>query len=395
MSKKSQFSHVYKKEMLEIFRDKRTFILVVFLPMLIFVGLILFYESLLTSSDNEVTVAVNKTADSALLNQLHEQNKEMTFEKVNNPKESAAKGDANIAMIADEDALAKMEKGESVSFILYSDSSDKNSAAAVGMLNAQLEVINKAVTADQLAKANISTQVLDLMSVEVKPLSNGSTEIEASRMMLTILLPMLLCLGVTIGAYPVVSELFAGEKDKKIIDALLVTPVKRGTLLFGKWAVAMTVSLFTAIISLAATLLVIFFATTHLRKALDAMSSPITIFVVGMLAVISFAALIVSIQTIAAIFAKSMKEANSYQSPIMMLAIIPSFVPMFISISQTTTAMFFIPLANISFLLREMIYDQFVWSHLLATLASNLILASVFLILAKRIYSNNNYLLSK
>ncbi|MBC1966934.1 ABC transporter permease [Listeria welshimeri] len=395
MSKKSQFSHVYKKEMLEIFRDKRTFILVVFLPMLIFVGLILFYESLLTSSDNEVTVAVNKTADSALLNQLHEQNKEMTFEKVNNPKESAAKGDANIAMIADEDALAKMEKGESVSFILYSDSSDKNSAAAVGMLNAQLEVINKAVTADQLAKANISTQVLDLMSVEVKPLSNGSTEIEASRMMLTILLPMLLCLGVTIGAYPVVSELFAGEKDKKIIDALLVTPVKRGTLLFGKWAVAMTVSLFTAIISLAATLLVIFFATTHLRKALDAMSSPITIFVVGMLAVISFAALIVSIQTIAAIFAKSMKEANSYQSPIMMLAIIPSFVPMFISLSQTTTAMFFIPLANISFLLREMIYDQFVWSHLLATLASNLILASVFLILAKRIYSNNNYLLSK
>ncbi|MBC1477466.1 ABC transporter permease [Listeria welshimeri] len=395
MSKKSQFSHVYKKEMLEIFRDKRTFILVVFLPMLIFVGLILFYESLLTSSDNEVTVAVNKTADSALLNQLHEQNKEMTFEKVNNPKQSAAKGDANIAMIADEDALAKMEKGESVSFILYSDSSDKNSAAAVGMLNAQLEVINKAVTADQLAKANISTQVLDLMSVEVKPLSNGSTEIEASRMMLTILLPMLLCLGVTIGAYPVVSELFAGEKDKKIIDALLVTPVKRGTLLFGKWAVAMTVSLFTAIISLAATLLVIFFATTHLRKALDAMSSPITIFVVGMLAVISFAALIVSIQTIAAIFAKSMKEANSYQSPIMMLAIIPSFVPMFISISQTTTAMFFIPLANISFLLREMIYDQFVWSHLLATLASNLILASVFLILAKRIYSNNNYLLSK
>ncbi|MBC2027186.1 ABC transporter permease [Listeria welshimeri] len=395
MSKKSQFSHVYKKEMLEIFRDKRTFILVVFLPMLIFVGLILFYESLLTSSDNEVTVAVNKTADSALLNQLHEQNKEMTFEKVNNPKQSAAKGDANIAMIADEDALAKMEKGESVSFILYSDSSDKNSAAAVGMLNAQLEVINKAVTADQLAKANISTQVLDLMSVEVKPLSNGSTEIEASRMMLTILLPMLLCLGVTIGAYPVVSELFAGEKDKKIIDALLVTPVKRGTLLFGKWAVAMTVSLFTAIISLAATLLVIFFATTHLRKALDAMSSPITIFVVGMLAVISFAALIVSIQTIAAIFAKSMKEANSYQSPIMMLAIIPSFVPMFISLSQTTTAMFFIPLANISFLLREMIYDQFVWSHLLATLASNLILASVFLILAKRIYSNNNYLLSK
>lgn len=395
MSKKSQFSHVYKKEMLEIFRDKRTFILVVFLPMLIFVGLILFYESLLTSSDNEVTVAVNKTADSALLNQLHEQNKEMTFEKVNNPKQSAAKGDANIAMIADEDALAKMEKGESASFILYSDSSDKNSAAAVGMLNAQLEVINKAVTADQLAKANISTQVLDLMSVEVKPLSNGSTEIEASRMMLTILLPMLLCLGVTIGAYPVVSELFAGEKDKKIIDALLVTPVKRGTLLFGKWAVAMTVSLFTAIISLAATLLVIFFATTHLRKALDAMSSPITIFVVGMFAVISFAALIVSIQTIAAIFAKSMKEANSYQSPIMMLAIIPSFVPMFISLSQTTTAMFFIPLANISFLLREMIYDQFVWSHLLATLASNLILASVFLILAKRIYSNNNYLLSK
>ncbi|MBA3927552.1 ABC transporter permease [Listeria rustica] len=395
MPKSGLFSHVYKKEMLEIMRDKRTFLLVVFIPMLLFVGLVLFYESMLTSPNEEVTVAVNNSADPALLKALQQQDKDLIFNKVGQPKKTAAAGDADIAMLVDPDALSKMKNGDSASIVIYSDSSDKNAAAAVGTLSAQLGAIDKAVVSERLVKANIPVQTLDSMQVQIKPLSSGSADTDASRMMLTILLPMLLCLGVTIGAYPVVSELFAGEKDKKIIDALLVTPVKRGTLLFGKWSVAITVSLFTALVSLAATLLIIFFATTHLRKALDAMSSPLALFAVGMLAVASFAALIVSIQTIAAIFAKSMKEANSYQSPIMMLAIIPSFVTMFISLSQTTTAMFFIPLANISFLLREMIYDQFVWMHLLGTLASNLILAAIFLYVAKRIYSNNNYLLAK
>ncbi|KMT62269.1 Na+ ABC transporter membrane protein [Paenilisteria newyorkensis] len=42
-----------------------------------------------------------------------------------------------------------------------------------------------------------------------------------------------------------------------------------------------------------------------------------------------------------------------------------------------------------------MIYDQFVWTHLLGTLSSNLLLAGIFLYVAKRIYSNNNYLLAK
>ncbi|MBC1473879.1 ABC transporter permease [Listeria grandensis] len=395
MPKKNLFAHVYRKEILEILRDKRTFLLVVFLPMLLFVGLVLFYENMLTSPNEEVTVAVNKTADSALLDEFHRQNKDLIFQKVRDPKATASAGDSDIAMLVDPNALTEMTNGGSASFVIYSDSSDKNAAAAVATLSAQLSAVDKAFVTARLTKADVPAKTLDSMNVQIKPLSDDSAETDASRLMLTIVLPMLLCLGVTIGAYPVVSELFAGEKDKKIIDALLVTPVKRGTLLFGKWSVAITVSLFTAFVSLTATLLIIFFATTHLRKALDAMSSPLALFAVGMLAVASFATLIVSIQTIAAIFAKSMKEANSYQSPIMMLAVIPSFMTMFISMSQTTTAMFFIPLANISFLLREMIYDQFVWTHLLATMASNLILAAIFLYAAKRIYSNNNYLLAK
>ncbi|MBC2163863.1 ABC transporter permease [Listeria booriae] len=396
MSKKSQFGHVYKKEMLEIMRDKRTFLLVVFLPMLLFVGLILFYENMMSHNpDKSITVAVNKTADPELLHVLEQQDKDLTFQKVSNPKQTASSGDALIAMEADPNALTKLKNGDATSVIIYSDSSDKNASAAVTDLSTQLGAIDKSIVSDRLEKVSVPIQTLNAIQVQIKPLSSSTEETDISRMMLTIVLPMLLCLGVTIGAYPVISELFAGEKDKKIIDALLVTPVKRSTLLLGKWSVAISVSLFTAIVALAATLLVIFFGTEHLRKALDAMTNPFGLFFVALLAMASFAALIVSLQTIVAIFAKSMKEANSYQSPIMMLAIIPAFVTMFVSLSQTTTSMFFIPLANISFLLREMIYDQFIWTHLLATIGSNLVLALIFLYLANRMYSNNDYLLAK
>lgn len=72
--------------MLEIMRDKRTFLLVVFLPMLIFVGLILFYENMMSHNpDNSITVAVNKSADPELLHALEQQDKDITFQKSQQP----------------------------------------------------------------------------------------------------------------------------------------------------------------------------------------------------------------------------------------------------------------------------------------------------------------------
>lgn len=54
------FLNMYVKEMKEALRDRRTLILSVFLPILLLTGLTLFYESLMTTDENETyTLAVD------------------------------------------------------------------------------------------------------------------------------------------------------------------------------------------------------------------------------------------------------------------------------------------------------------------------------------------------
>ncbi|MEM5590929.1 ABC transporter permease subunit [Niallia circulans] len=65
-----------------------------------------------------------------------------------------------------------------------------------------------------------------------------------------------------VGASPAAADLFAGEKEKKTMEALLMTPVKRSTLVISKWLTITTIGVLTGLI----TLLVVVLEIAFLRK---------------------------------------------------------------------------------------------------------------------------------
>ncbi len=64
------------------------------------------------------------------------------------------------------------------------------------------------------------------------------------------LISFILAITIGVGAGPAAADLFAGEKERKTMEALLMTPVKRSTLLLSKWLTISSIAAITGITTL-------------------------------------------------------------------------------------------------------------------------------------------------
>lgn len=158
-----------------------------------------------------------------------------------------------------------------------------------------------------------------------------STEDDISNMMMSMIVPMLLVLFLFTGAISVAPESIAGEKERGTIATLLVTPVKRSYIAIGKVIALSITALASGLVSFTG------FALS-LPKLLSAdmgvdisislelgFKEYATLLLVVCLTVITITVLLSIIST----FAKSVKEASSYASPLLLLVMALSIVGTF------------------------------------------------------------------
>jgi sodium transport system permease protein len=91
------------------------------------------------------------------------------------------------------------------------------------------------------------------------------------------------------------------------------------------------------------------------------------------------------------IFARNSREASTYVTPIYMIAI---FLGM-ISLSQgieLAKQLFFIPILNNSFVFKELLMGTVNWTHISATLISNISIALLALAAATNMFHRENVL---
>src|SRR5690606_1859756 len=98
----------------------------------------------------------------------------------------------------------------------------------------------------------------------------------------------------------------------------------------------------------------------------------LNIVLIGVVVIIVYAMFIASLQMLTSMFAKTVKEAQSYSTPVMML---PMFPIMFITSAGVTELgfhHFVIPFMNLFALMKELIYGIIELDHILLTIGSNI-----------------------
>lgn len=382
--------NIYFKEMKDCFRDRRTLLLTVLMPIIMMTGLTFFYEKLISTDESKTyTLAVDQSFSKEEKN-LFSGIENIAFVESTNPEETLQAGDALVALRLSHDFISSIENGEEASVTIIGNSFSQNSSNLMSMVNAALSVYEKSVTVERLQAQGTDLSVIQPFSVNQKELSEEDPNVN----LIAMLIPLILSIAIGVGSGPAASDLLAGEKERKTMEALLMTPVNRVTLLFAKWLTIASVGAITGIITLIVVALEIGLFTENLKKAVSLGDNANIIIGLAVLVSIIFAMFNASLLMLTSIIGKTVKESQSYSTPVMMLVIFPTMIISGIGINELGFQHFAIPILNLFSILKELLFGIVNYEHLILTIASNLICMIVVFSIGRILFMKDKWVMN-
>ncbi|MCJ8292066.1 MAG: ABC transporter permease [Crocinitomicaceae bacterium] len=353
---------IFKKELKDTLRDKRTLIMMLVIPVAIFPVILSLFVTVSESFTKEaaektIQIGVVGEPDNYVLKRLEGLPQELGKKNITVYKDTielkaAIKVDsAQIGIVPSPHFTANMALKKPAGVTVYYNATD------LGMKNraeAYLETIESIAQQERYLDLKINEE-------EIRPLKINYSNVASSKEMIGKLaggfLPYIFIAFGFIGCmYPAI-DLFTGEKERGTIETLLTTPVARWQILFGKMGVVVLSGLLASTFALLGLFLSIeVFDIVQNPEILDvihgilsptfivmlfALLFPLTIFFAGMMIPI-------------AVYAKSFKEAQSIITPLNIVVVLPAMVGFFPGIELTAfTAC--IPIVNIVLATKELI----------------------------------------
>jgi sodium transport system permease protein len=210
---------------------------------------------------------------------------------------------------------------------------------------------------------------------------NQATDADFSRQFITGIVPFLLMVFLFGGAQAIATESIAGEKERGTIATLLATPTRRSDIALGK-IIALSL---TALVGATSSFIGVMFSLPQLINdesftlAMYGWDTYVLLFVIIITTVLIF----VTVLSLISAYAKSIKEAASLATPLMLVVYIVGLTSMLGS-SQANVLYYLIPIYNSVQALTAVLNQTITTTQLGLTILGNTILfATAIVILAK------------
>lgn len=389
--KKSGLITIFRKELARFFGDRRMALTTILLPGLLIFVMYSFMGNALTDKftvgDDFVpqVQAVNLPGSIAALGA--EVGIEFTpAEDIESSKAMVEQKTLHTLVVFPEDFDALVDAYSAVSGApapaveLYYNSADTDSAAAREIMISLLDRYESAL-------AN---------KFDVNPGGTGydlATKEDTAGSIFASMMPMLLMIFLFSGCMSVAPESIAGEKERGTIATLLVTPLKRSHLALGKICALSIIALLAGASSTIGTL-------ASLPK-LMAMGGDITVpygpahYLALTVIILSTVLFIVAAISVVSAFAKSIKEAQTYITPLMIVSTLVGVTAMFGSGPQEVLPMYLIPIYNSVQAMAGVFSFQMIPARLILTVASNLVFTGVGVFILTRMFNSEKIMFQR
>jgi sodium transport system permease protein len=297
----------------------------------------LFFQS--EENIEKATVGVSRATDAATMAWLSSL-QHVTLVKTADPKAAAEAGEVQMALELSDAFADKLNQGVPAAITIYAEQSSMKVSRAMDLFLQELTAKEEAIVADRLGKAGIDPNQVKPFAIQVKALSEND---EASILLLSVLFPLIIVMSVMLGGFSSAVDLFAGEKERKTMEALLITPVSRMKLILAKWLTISTLGTVSGIFAIAAFVLITKTVTTKLAAELDYGSQTLLIFFSTVVGIVFFAILFATIQMMISILSNTFKEAQNYISPVMFIALVPYFLLIGVAPHELESIHFLVP----------------------------------------------------
>jgi sodium transport system permease protein len=346
--------------------------------------------------EESVVIAMENREVAPELAERIEQNDKFELEEPADPRQAVADGELAAYIVFPPDFQEKVSRQEPVPVTLVLNSAETKSQAAVGRLESILSEYNQELTVRRLTEAGMGQSVLVGAAFQRQ---DEASQAEVGGMLLGFIVPLFIVMWSIVGGQYTAIDVSAGEKERKTLEPLLLTPAKRLHIILGKFLAVATAAAVSVLVSLGSFVAAFaYFGNDMFAQAggagelgISFSIEPAALLVmvtVGLLLVFLFSSALLSI----AIFARSFKEAQSYIGPAYLVVILPIALLNSIPGFEPPLALFAVPAINAILLFKELLVGDYAASHLLLTYVSLAFFAGLALWLAARIYKQEKVL---
>ncbi len=317
---------VMRKELRDISRDRRTLLLSLLLAPLLYPVLILGMNML---AESRVKTQIDKPLDIPTVNAQAAPNlvaflKAQGLNAVTAPDDLTAairSQDIDVAMRISDDYAQAWREGRPALVEILRDTTRRDADIPSTRLQAALGAYGQQVGALRLLARGIDAQVARPVDVGMQDLATA----EAKRgFYMSLLLPVLLIITSFLGGAYLILDATAGERERQSLEPLLATPAPRSAVVSGKIAAACVIGMVSLLLTLLAFKFSAMFATGAARQLnVSYLSMVQMLFVLMPMLFIG-----TSLLTYLAAAAKSMKEAQSHMTWLMLLPMLPGYALM-------------------------------------------------------------------
>ena len=380
-------SIVFKKELKDLFRDKKTLFTSILLPLIMFP--IIFglmgrgMDKSTKKVENNVKVAIVENGSSKLGKFLKSQ-PHITLVDSKNIKKDIEDGKIYLAVEIPDNFEFSIDKEKPAGLKLIYDDASTSSQTALQIISSYIDVYSKEIAKGRLSARGIDISILNPVTTKVEAVSKDKSGI--GKLMLSLLLPMMLLIYAMSGPMAAATDLGAGEKERGTLEPLLTTNVSRMNLLFGKLFAITVMGLIGTISSLIGVLIGFKLGGNLFGGDIGFIMPVSSVLMIGifvLLIVMVFGALELSIS----IYARSFKEAQTYLSPLTIIGIAAAYGTYMVDVKTISTAYFNIPIANSALIIKEFISGIFNPLHIGITLIWSLFYIVIAVYFAKYMFS--------
>ena len=382
---------IYWKEMKDSFRDGRTLFLTVLLPILLMTGMVFFYENLMSDSTEDKTyyLAISENA-TELEKSIFTPMKNIELVETDDSRKLVEEGEVQAAIVFEDNFQEKIESEQATNVTIIGDFISKKTSELTQLVEVALLSFESNIVKERLLAEGIDENKVVPFSIDFEEV----TEDSGTAGMLGFLIPLILLIAMGVGASPAASDLFAGEKERKTMESLLMTPVNRSTMLIAKGFAIATIGTIIGALTLIVVIAEIYLFTEELRSVLEAIDRIDKVIGISTVVVVVYSLFTSSILMITSVVAKTVKEAQSYATPIMMIGMVPAMFITMMGVSELNNIHFMIPMMNMFAIIKELFAGVINYQHVLLFIVSNLGIAVVLFIISRVMFLKDKWVMS-
>lgn len=375
---------ILKKELREVFRDKKSLAMMLIIPVLIpliIIGMSALFESETSTDVNTYNkIGFNYELSDIELEILDSLEIDYSINDTESLEEKFNNQEINSYITK-----------ENNHYVINYDSANIESSGSASLSESFLETYKSVLEENYLSNSNVDvSEFNNLLTYEEK--TQEQQNYFANYIVNYAFLFILMAITVS-ATYPA-TDATAGEKERGTLETLLTFPIKSKDIIIGKLLSVTLSSIITGVLGLILSVLAILYVgnTYDIYSGTELLNAPIIIY--ALIIIIAYSIMISGLCIAIASMSKSFKEAQSALTPLTFIAFFPGMIVFMIDISNNAI-LSLIPFINFSMIFTDVTNNNLNILYLILMLISTIVIITIVITYIIRQYKSEKILFNE